>query len=56
MSKQIQQRAPIGKIFARWHLLAIAIASRGYKSSRRTHVSRVNAGKILNYTSSINDL
>ena len=55
MSKQIQQRAPIGKIFARWHL-AIAITSRGYKSSRRTHVSTVNAGKILNYTSSINDL
>ena len=29
---KIQQRALIGKIFARWHL-AIAINSRGYKSS-----------------------
>ena len=29
---KIQQRALIGKIFARWHL-AIAITSRGYKSS-----------------------
>ena len=48
---KIQQRALIGKIFARWHL-AIAITSRGYKSShlRRTHVSTVIAGKILNYT------
>ena len=42
---KIQQRALIGKIFARWHL-AIAITSRGYKSShlRRTHVSTVIAG------------
>ena len=29
---KIQQRALIGKIFARWHL-AVAITSRGYKSS-----------------------
>ena len=41
----------MGKIFAPWHL-AIAITSRGYKSShlRQTDVSTVIAGKILNYT------
>ena len=48
---KIQQRALMGKIFAPWHL-AIAITSRGYKSShlRQTDVSTVIAGKILNYT------
>ena len=45
-SKQIQQRASIGKIFARWHLAAIAITSLYGKTwpahSIATQVTEIN--------------